>query len=187
VRTPTVVLVEGESDRVAVRTLAARRGLVLDDYGVAVVAMGGATEIRRHVALHNGSRLAGLCDVGEERFFRSALGVAPGGGLAERGFFVCDRDLEDELIRALGPAAVEDVIAAEGELRSLRRFQDQPAQRERDPRDQLRRFLGTRSGRKAQYARALVEALGDAVPEPLEALLAHVTAPPPVESALRSR
>lgn len=38
---------------------------------------------------------------------------------------------------------------------------------------QLRRFLGTHSGRKAQYARALVEDLEPArVPRPLERLLA---------------
>jgi hypothetical protein len=39
----------------------------------------------------------------------------------------------------------------------------------------LRRFLGTRSGRKSHYARALVEALDlDHMPRPLDLVLAHV-------------
>ena len=47
------------------------------------------------------------------------------------GFYVCDADLEDELIRALGAAAVEEVIDAdlEDELESWRIFQQQPAWR----------------------------------------------------------
>jgi hypothetical protein len=57
----------------------------------------------------------------------------------------------------------------------LRRFQNQPAQQGRTPEQQLHRFMGTRSGRKARYARLLVEALGPArVPRPLVSVLAHV-------------
>jgi hypothetical protein len=36
--------------------------------------------------------------------------------MGELGFFVCDEDLEDELIRALGPDAVEGIIESQGEL-----------------------------------------------------------------------
>jgi hypothetical protein len=54
------------------------------------------------------------------------------------------RDLEGELIRALGLTAVERVLDAEGELASFRRFHDQLAQRGRDLHAQLRRFLGPR-------------------------------------------
>jgi hypothetical protein len=192
---PTVVLVEGTSDQVAVETLAARRGHDLAATGVTVVAMGGATEIRRYVERYRGSgvRLSGLCDVREQGFFRRALGLSGAGvdpgaeDLARRGFFVCDRDLEDELIRALGHGGTQRVVEAEGELRSLRRFQDQPAQRGRDTTDQLRRFLGTRSGRKAQYARSLVEALDlSAVPEPLDRLLDHLLAGAPGAQPRRS-
>lgn len=192
---PAVVLVEGTSDRVAVETLAARRGHDLAAAGVTVVAMGGATEIRRYVERYAGTgiRLSGLCDVGEQRFFRRALGLRADEAepaaedLARRGFFVCDRDLEDELIRALGHGGTQRVVEAEGELRSLRRFQDQPAQRGRDTTDQLRRFLGTRSGRKAQYARSLVEALDlSAVPQPLDRLLEHLLAGEPGPQSRRS-
>jgi hypothetical protein len=90
------------------------------------------------------------------------------------GFFVCTADLEDELIRALGTDAVERVIEAQGDLRSFRVFQRQPAQQGRSPQRQLRRFMGTRSGRKSQYARLLVGALEPSrVPRPLDRVLAH--------------
>jgi hypothetical protein len=36
---------------------------------------------------------------------------------------VCDSDLEDELIRALGAPAIERLLAVQGELESFRRFQ----------------------------------------------------------------
>jgi hypothetical protein len=32
------------------------------------------------------------------------------------GFYVCEADLEDELIRCLGPQVVEQVLAAHGKL-----------------------------------------------------------------------
>ena len=80
-----------------------------------------------------------------------------------------------ELIRALGIAGVIRVIAAEGELASLRLLQQQPAQRNRTPADQLHRFLGVRSGRKARYAWLLARALEpDQVPRPLARLVDHV-------------
>jgi hypothetical protein len=91
------------------------------------------------------------------------------------GFYVCVADLEDELIRSLGAAAVERVIDAQGDLESFRTFQKQPAWRGRTNEEQLRRFLGTRGGRKIQSAAMLVDALDLAqVPRPLDRLLAHV-------------
>jgi hypothetical protein len=88
------------------------------------------------------------------------------------GFYVCVEDLEDELIRTLGAPSVEEVLDAQGELDSYRTFQRQPAQRGKTSAAQLRRFMGTRSGRKARYARALVGALDlDRVPRPLDSLL----------------
>ena len=68
-------------------------------------------------------------------------------------------DLEDELIRSLGVASVEQVIEGQGELGSLRTLQKQPAHRGEPATEQLRRFMGTRSGRKSLYARLLTEAL----------------------------
>ena len=180
-----VVLVEGVSDQVAVETLARRRGRDLAAEGVAVVPMGGATNIRvfldRFGPRGEGVRLAGLYDAGEEAHVRRALEAAGLGPASDRarmaalGFHACDADLEDELIRALGAARVESVIEAEGELGSLRILQKQPAQRGRTVEAHLRRFIGVRSGRKARYARLLVEALHPAEePRPLDRVLETV-------------
>jgi len=179
-----VVLVEGESDRAALLALAARRGHDLGADGVAVLAMGGITNVGHFLDRFGppgrGLPLAGLYDAGEERFVRRHLArTGPGApaDLAELGFFVCTADLEDELIRALGVAAVERVVAAEGELGALRTLRHQPAQRDRPAAAQLHRFLGSRGGRKIQYARLLVEALDpDRVPRPLDAVLERVRA-----------
>lgn len=161
----TVVLVEGESDRAAIEALAARRGLATP----AVVVLGGAHAARRVAAEVRSStpgvRLVGLVDAGERDV------VAP--WVDEVA--VCDRDLEDELIRALGVDRALAVLAGEGELASFGTLQRQPAQRERSTTDQLRRFLGGRSGNKARYATLLVAALADdEVPAPLEAVLASL-------------
>jgi hypothetical protein len=92
--------------------------------------------------------------------------------LERAGFVVCDRDLEDELIRALGPARVESVLGELGQHEQLRAFQRQPQWRGRDAHDQLRRFAGTASGRKALFARRLAEELTTAnTPPPLSRLL----------------
>jgi hypothetical protein len=176
-----VVLVEGSSDEAAVRTLAERRDLDLARLGVDVVAIGGATNIRHHLepAIAHRLRVTGLCDAGEAPSYRRALErVGLGTDLAAAGFFVCTADLEDELIRALGTTMVTEVLAAEGDLESFRRFQRQPAQRERPLDQQLRRFMGTRSGRKIWYGHVLVEALDlDRVPPPLDAVLDAAVTP----------
>lgn len=180
----TVVLVEGTSDRRALETLAARRGRDLVAEGVEVVAIGGAQAIGNAVARFGprglGVRLAGLCDAGEERHFRRALERAGLGVDLTRdrmealGFYVCVLDLEDELIRALGVETVERVLETHGELEPFRTFEKQPAWRGRPRAEQLRRFLGTHSGRKIEAPRWLVGALDlDRVPPPLDGVLAY--------------
>ncbi|MFF4038201.1 TOPRIM nucleotidyl transferase/hydrolase domain-containing protein [Streptomyces sp. NPDC001816] len=181
----TIVLVEGTSDQVALEALATRYGRDLDAEGVVVVSLGGATNIGRFLDVCGPPGLdlplAGLYDIGEERHFRRHLervGLGsdlPHGELETLGFHVCVADLEDELIRAVGADGVQQVIEAQGEMRPFRTFQGQPAQRERPVEHQLRRFMGTHSGRKALYAQALVTHLHlDSVPRPLERLLTHV-------------
>ena len=180
-----VVLVEGESDRNALEALAERRGRDLAAEGVAVEPIGGAQAIGRFLERFGPRgldvRLAGLYDAGEEPAVRRSLERAGLGsdltrpGMERLGFYACVQDLEDELIRSLGPPAVEEVVAAQGELRSFRTFQRQPAQRDVPIEGQLRRFMGTHSGRKIHYGRVLVEALDLAcVPLPLDLVLAHV-------------
>ena len=91
------------------------------------------------------------------------------------GFYVCGADLEDELIRALGAAAVEDVVDAHGDLGPFRTLQKQPAWQGRLTEEQLRRFMGSGGRRKIRYARFLVDALDlDQVPRPLDRVLAHL-------------
>jgi hypothetical protein len=164
----TVVLVEGTSDRAALEALARRHGRNLDGEGVDVVAIGGAHALSRFLASLDGHEvtLVGLCDSGEAREFTRAL---------ER-VYVCETDLEDEFIRALGAAKIEEIIKAQGELHSFRTLQKQPFQRGRTIEQQLRVFLGNR---KIRYAPLLVDALDSArVPRPLDELLAAVGAPP---------
>lgn len=178
--TRRVVLVEGLSDCGAVHALAARGGYDLAVEGIDVVPMGGATNIGHFAERYGphglGLPLAGLCDAGEAPAFRRGLERAGLGTDMDRaGFFVCVVDLEDELIRALGVAGTREVLAARGELGSFRTFCGQPAQRNRTATQQLRRFMGTKSGRKIHYGRALTEALDPGrVPVPLERLLSHV-------------
>jgi hypothetical protein len=180
-----VVLVEGISDQVAVEALAERRGRSLEAEGISVVPIGGAQAIGRFLNLFGPSgldvRLAGLCDAAEARDFERGLeGAGLGSNLTrpemERlGFYVCDADLEDELIRALGAASVEQVVDAQGDLGSFRTLQKQPAWQGRPKEEQLRRFMGSGGRRKIRYARLLVDALDlSQVPRPLDGVLGHV-------------
>ncbi|MEU1972247.1 ATP-dependent endonuclease [Microbacterium sp. NPDC019599] len=160
----TVILVEGESDRVALEVLASRVGVDLPR----IVTVGGASGARRARAELPDDSILGLVDAGERAQFERVI---------ER-VFVCDPDLEGEFVRALGVDGVEAVIAAEGELESFRSLQNQPALRDRPVEAQLARFFGGRSGNKRRYARLLAEAVPlDRVPEPLSALIRAASHP----------
>lgn len=176
-----VVLVEGISDQIAVETLARRHRRDLAAEGIVVLPVGGAHGVARYLRRFGpitGARLAGLCDAGEMHVVQRGLAAAGLGAPRSRadlerlGFFVCSEDLEDELIRAAGPAHVTEVFAAHGDLGSFRTLQRQPAWREADETAQLRRFLSAGSQRKLRYARLLTEAISlDRMPQPLAALL----------------
>jgi hypothetical protein len=192
----TAIVVEGPSDAAAGEALAHRLGRDLGVVGAAIVVADGVTNFPERLArlvrpsaagLEGGpdaarpARVLGLYDEAEEAHVRRALERAGLGsgldrpGIEASGFFVCVADLEDELIRALGRSAVTDVLEAQGELGAFRRFQQQPAQRERPLEAQLRRFMGTRSLRKIRYGRLLVDALDlERVPRPLDRLLARL-------------
>jgi len=178
-----VILVEGWSDQAAVDTLARRRGWDLQTEGILTLPIGGVTNLGAFVQVLGASglglRLAGLCDAAEENYVRRTLERAGLGtdlnraGLEAIGFFICEADLEDELIRALGPTAVEAILDVQGELNSFRRFQEQPAQRGRNLDAQLRRFMGTRARRKVRYGSLLTDAIGLAkVPRALDLVIA---------------
>jgi hypothetical protein len=88
---------------------------------------------------------------------------------------VCDADLEEELIRALGAARVEEVVEAHGDLGSFRTLQKQPEWRGRPVEEQLRPFMSGGS-RKIRYARLLVDVLDlNEVPRPLDLVLARLS------------
>jgi hypothetical protein len=176
------VLVEGVSDKVALETLALRRGRDLAADGVSVVPIGGAQAIGRFLNHYgprgSNARLAGLCDAGEEGALqraleRAGLGRDLGRADMERlGFYVCEADLEDELVRCLGAPAVEEILAAHGKLGSFRTYQKQPPHRARTTEEQLHGFL---NNWKIRFAAPLVEALDlSRVPRPLDGVLRHV-------------
>lgn len=157
----TVILVEGDSDAATLEVIARRLGIPVPH----ILAVGGSKGARRAVASLPGERVLGLVDAQERDDFARVIDEV----------FVCDPDLEAELVRALGTDAVEAVIAEQGELESFRRLQRQPAQRLRSTEAQLARFFGGRSGNKARYARLLAEALPlDGIPAPLAGILAAV-------------
>lgn len=175
----TVVLVEGLSDEIAVEVLAERQGTDLRAEGTFVVPTGGFTNFGRFLTMfgHLGRdvRLLGLYDSPVADRVRRSLTragiVRANEPLGEVGFHACVTDLEDEMIRSLGPHRAEDIVAAEGELQSLRRLQEMPFHRDRSLTDQLHRFIGSRAGRKYRYARALASALDlGGLPTPLNRL-----------------
>ena len=178
-----VVFVEGPSDRAAVEALARRLGRDFVDEGVEVVSIGGAHAIGNFVRdLPADVRIAGLCDAGEATQFGRALeraGIAPASSRADLealGFYVCEPDLEGELIRALGVEGVEVVLERSGKLGSFRTFQQQPQWRGRPVEAQLRRFFGSSAG-KTRHAPLMVDALEQSrVPRPLVSLLGYIGA-----------
>jgi hypothetical protein len=164
-----VILVEGISDRIAVETLAVRRGRDLEAEGIAVVAIGGAQAVERAVRELGEVRIAGLYDVAEERAVLRGLERA---GLGADGFFACDPDLEGELVRALGAERMLALVEARGQLGAFATYRKQPAQREKPLEVQLHGWL---HNWKIRYAAPLVEALDlTRVPRPLDQLLTHV-------------
>jgi hypothetical protein len=158
-----VIAVEGVSDRGLLELLARRRDRDLAAERIDIVPIGGAHAIGRFVAeLPRATVVRGLCDANEAYLFRRVLDDV----------YVCDPDLEGELIRALGVDVVQAVIADAGDLRSLRKFQQQPAQRGRSLEPQLHRWLRSSSRRYNRYLPLFVEALDlERVPQPLDEVL----------------
>ncbi len=183
-----VVLVEGPSDVASLRVLTAARGLDEAKDAFELVSMGGVTNARSHLARlareAPTARVAGLYDAPEERYVVSALRaqglpVESRKDLEREGFFVCDRDLEEEIIRALGPEAVEEVLVELGLIDRFRTFQRQPEWRDRPVSAQLHRFAGVASGRKSLLAEELTSRLTpERTPRPLGALVRLIESTP---------
>ena len=174
---PVHVLLEGASDVAAVRVAAGLAGR--DPAAVRLVDMGGATNARRVLGelVPQGHSVLGLCDRNEAPYVLRALNhvgydVRDVDSLPSHGFWVCDRDLEEELIRAVGATRALDVLEAIRLSTSFVTFTRQPAWEDRPFADQLRRFAGAGSGRKELLAGALTAALTfDELPPPLAGLV----------------
>lgn len=178
------MLLEGLSDVAALRAVAPTLGLDVDAMPVQLIDMGGVTNVRRH--LRDAAervprpRVLGMCDAGEAGFVVRTLrdlgcNIRSAEALPQWGFQVCDRDLEDELLRALRPAEVDVVLAGLGLTGKFAAFTRQPAWAGRDLHEQLHRFTGVASGRKELMAQGLAAALPeDRVPSPLANLVASL-------------
>lgn len=186
---PTWVLLEGMSDVAAIRALRATHGVAPEGEPCVLVAMGGATNIRRTlddvVAMDPRPHVIGLCDEREAPFFvralaahREALALPVPPTLTtmpDLGFHICRRDLEDELMRALGVDGTRAVLDSLDLGATFEAFRRQLAWQGRPIWDQLRRFGTTTSGRKELLAGALAAAVGaEETPPPLAALLAEM-------------
>jgi hypothetical protein len=180
--TGTDVLVEGRSDRIAVEALAARLGYELSAAHISIVDVGGVTNFRAHLETFGPKgqnlRVAGLCDHAETDIVIRALEAARVGhavtprSMAALGFFVCEGDLEDELLKAVGVPATLAIIEACGALPRFRLTQRQLPYRTASLKTQVRHLM---TQRKIEYAPHLVAAMDlKKVPEPLAALLRFV-------------
>lgn len=163
----SMVLVEGVSDQIAVETLARHRGRDLRSERVLVVPIGGAQAIGRFRREHADVAAIGLCDAAERPLFVAALGSAD--------VFVCEPDLEGELLRAVGTERVLAIVEEQGELRRFTTLSSQAAWAGRPLEERLRRCITSRARSKHRYARLLVDAAVAAgcVPWVLDALISR--------------
>jgi len=175
-----VLIVEGESDQVAVRALAGRLERDLDAEGISVVSLEGAGSFATFFALLGPAGLdipiCGLCDADHESSWRGVLAsvdsaISDTAAMEAQGFFVCRSDLEDELVSSLGSTGVESALRAAGDGPAFDRFAEQPSQ-EGSHEDKLRRYVDRN---KVRSAAALVDALAipASVPQPLLGLLPY--------------
>ncbi|MFW2380608.1 MAG: TOPRIM nucleotidyl transferase/hydrolase domain-containing protein [Acidimicrobiales bacterium] len=172
----SVVLVEGISDQIAVETLAMRMGRKLGEERVVVIPIGGAHAAKHFVPCFAGRadlKLSGLVDRAEAVYFARALAEAgvmdPASETIEgQGFFVCDADLEDELIRSVDEPEMEQLLASEGDLSAFRSLQNQPGWRDKPFHAQMHRWLRSVALRGSRYAQlVVVTADSERLPPPL--------------------
>lgn len=179
---PVLVLLEGPSDVAALTEVLARRRPQVPRSAYRLVDMGGVTNTAAHLraAADLGARALGLCDAGEawvvaRALQRRGVPVAGPADLPRHGFQVCRRDLEEELIRALGVGTCLALLDDLGLGARFRTFSTQPAWLGRPVAERLHRFAGVASGRKVRLARAMAARLPpEAVPPPMAVLVDHL-------------
>jgi hypothetical protein len=96
---------------------------------LSVVELGGVTNVGHDVEVLGprgaGLHISGLYDAPEMAAVRSGLmasGISADGDLTLHGFHGCRRDLEEELLRALGVDAVLRILEQDGEAVEDRRL-----------------------------------------------------------------
>jgi predicted ATPase len=178
-----VILVEGESDKLALEVAAEKLGLNLDGESMTIVSLEGAGGLKTFLKMLGteglGLRLAGLCDKDKEASWvktlhSSGLGSGQiGKDMNAAGFFVSDIDLEDELLRALGEMRARQVITDVGDDGPFSIYSTQPGNSSKSQMELLHNFI-KRGGRKVVYAVALTDELDrDSLPRPLKRVLEH--------------
>ncbi len=182
--TPVLVLLEGPSDVAALEAVLARRVPAVPGAAYRLVDMGGVTNAARHLRhaarTWPGRPVVGMCDAGEAGVVVRALQdqgrpARSAADLPDQGFFLCDRDLEDELIRALGVEECLDLLEGMALGHRFRAFGRQRAWVDRPVQERLHRFAGIASGRKVRLAEAMAARLAPGrVPPPMAALVARV-------------
>lgn len=112
-----VVLVEGISDRILLRSVARLLGHDFDRRGVSVVSLGGAGNFKSAIQLFGpagfGLRILGLVDDAEVAYPSTALGVASA-DLHQHDFLTSMPDLEAEVVAALGVAPTVALLVSSG-------------------------------------------------------------------------
>jgi predicted ATPase len=176
----TVILVEGFSDFLAVRVLAATLGVELDAAGVSLISLDGADVLVHYLRLFGPEGLdldlRGLCDADHEdewraRLTQAGISVTDRDSMKNRGFHVCDPDLEAELLGALDTERVSEAIVADGGQRLFESYANQPAQQGRSTEELQIGFVQTPRA-KIRWAPLIAAEIGsDEVPAPLRALL----------------
>lgn len=171
---PITLLVEAESDKAALTTLAPRFGVDFEVENITVTVINGAGNFGRAIdeATAAGHRVGGLYAESEERFVAFALNRQEGEDLTRQGFFACRRDLIDELVRAIGVSELTPLLESKSDLKGFRAFQGQGAHIEAEATEQLRRFLSANGARKADYAARMADEVPfEDIPEPLNGLI----------------
>lgn len=112
-----VVAVEGPSERMLLDAVDAQLGLNLHQSGVHVLDLGGADLFKPAYKVFGpdgfGARVLGLVDEDHREAWADVLGVRAS-DLEREGCWVCDPDLEGEVVQALGPSRVIELLDASG-------------------------------------------------------------------------
>jgi predicted ATPase len=177
----SIIIVEGFSDLLAVRRSADVTGRNLDGAGVSVLSLDGAGTIKHYLRLFGPQGLDldlhGLCDEDAEadwiaKLTDAGIAVATRTDLEGHGFYVCDPDLEFELVAALGSTGVKQVVAEHGAEGTYNSFANQSSN---SGKSEIEVQVAFFKRDKVRWAPLLSDALKPtSVPSPIADLLGSV-------------